>query len=1139
MVRDVRSTPSAVLLALMLAPGAAQASDCPLVTLEELQDQVEDGRFEEATCGGRRLLEQVQRTEGEGSLAAAQVMDWLVDAVRKGEPIGNAEAWSLARRSLEIKQRLLDARHLELAVSLNKLGVLHGGNGEFDRAMDYHEQALAIRQEQLGPDHPDCARVLNDMGNVAQYRGDYREAERIHRRVLAIRERTLGPEHLDVASSLNNLAKALFHLSEFEEAREMYERSLAIRRRQLGNLHPEVGRSLNNLGMLLRYLGAFEKARETLEEALAIRIETLGPDHPYTGTSFNDLGLVLRELGEYDEARSLVERALRIWEAQGPEYLGVPVALANLGDLSVLTGDYASARPLLERALALYERIYGEEHTHLAVALVHLGELLSFMGDYTDSAEAFERAISIFRKAVGENSAQISWAETLLGNLRRLTGDYEGARRHLEDALLYYQRSESFGEDNVWIGWSHYNLGLLLRDMSQTANARQQFERALRIYEASVGADHPYVADTLTQLGMLIGWRDEGETGAAHLERALTVYGKSVGPDHPTLARALDALARIKASERHVGEAIDLTLRADRLERDRLRLIAHGLPEQQALLYSGVNPNSIDLALDLLARGLGADRIRDVWDAAIRSRAAILDEVAARRLAIVGTEEIEQLAEALTAARQRLVNLVVRGPGEGAAENYRALVDRARGERDRVESRLAERSLSFRRTRMMRDVGYEKVTGALPTDSALVAYLRYDEGSALRYLAIVLQGPGRDPVVVPLGAAAEIEERVAHWKSSVSDPPPSVKSAARNAVSRYRQAGAELRRRVWDPVAKQIGEAQQVFIVPDGGLNLVSFATLPDEHGGYLVESGPALHYLSAERDLVPSPMTGPSNTGLLAIGGPEFDHPPGLPEGSGEEPLPVTPEMITGSPAAYRGSRSSCQDFAAIRFRALPGTRVEVDEIAQLWSESDGGGKALSLTGPWAHEGIFKRQASSRRVLHLATHGFLLEESCQVESGIRRHLVDPTLNLEGLLVHSGLALAGANRRSEAGPEEEDGILTAEEIASLDLSGVEWAVLSACHTGSGKVLGGEGVFGLRRAFAVAGVDTLIMSLWSVQDEPTRQWMRELYAARLASGLSTAQAVRRASLAALEHRREAGQSDHPFYWGAFVAAGDWQ
>jgi CHAT domain-containing protein len=139
----------------------------------------------------------------------------------------------------------------------------------------------------------------------------------------------------------------------------------------------------------------------------------------------------------------------------------------------------------------------------------------------------------------------------------------------------------------------------------------------------------------------------------------------------------------------------------------------------------------------------------------------------------------------------------------------------------------------------------------------------------------------------------------------------------------------------------------------------------------------------------------------------------------------------------------------------------------------------------------------------------------------------------------AGLALSGANHRSAAGVDREDGILTAEEIAALDLTGAEWVVLSACETGRGEVQAGEGILGLRRAFQVAGAGTLIMSLWPVGDEEAREWMKALYEARLGRGLDTAEAVRAAYLSVLRRRREAGLDTHPFHWAPFVPSGAWR
>jgi CHAT domain-containing protein len=347
-----------------------------------------------------------------------------------------------------------------------------------------------------------------------------------------------------------------------------------------------------------------------------------------------------------------------------------------------------------------------------------------------------------------------------------------------------------------------------------------------------------------------------------------------------------------------------------------------------------------------------------------------------------------------------------------------------------------------------------------------------------------------------------------------------------------------LRQEIWDPLVRHLANVTRVFIVPDGPLHLVSFAALPQGSSSYIVETGPVLHYLSAEKDLVTT-NTALVTGGLLAMGGPAFD-----------ESNPAS----TPSIGSFRGMRSACSDFQSMRFDPLPATLKEVNEVVSLWNgsramqtetnTSDGSrSDAVELTGAAASESAFKAQAAGRRVLHLATHGFFLRDRCSAPVDAVRALTPPEPSMktakQNPLVLSGLILAGANRRNTAPPDQEDGVLTAEEVAALNLTSVEWAVLSGCDTGVGEVNAGEGVLGLRRAFQLAGVRTVIMSLWSVEDQATRDWMRALYEGRLRKTLSTVDAVREASLHLIHQRRTKHLSTHPFYWGGFVAAGAWR
>ncbi len=415
------------------------------------------------------------------------------------------------------------------------------------------------------------------------------------------------------------------------------------------------------------------------------------------------------------------------------------------------------------------------------------------------------------------------------------------------------------------------------------------------------------------------------------------------------------------------------------------------------------------------------------------------------------------------------------------------------------------------------------------------------------YLAFVLR-PDQAPTTVPLGSASAIDRLISQWRQDIAVKATSAAVPPDGTVKRSsRDSGAALRKLVWDPLNPHLNGANRIFIVPDGTLSLIPFVALPVGRNSYMLEQAPPIHYVSSERDLVLPPSTSaPVAQGLLALGGPAF--------GATSETLAgnstSSGTTVSKATVSTRAAGAGCESFQAIRFQPLSGTLQEVREVANLWQQGPSSADAAAarvLVGAAASERTFKQEAPGHRVLHLATHGFFLGETCSsVPSGTRAvgglatsSTRPSATKVENPLLLSGLALAGANRRQRARPDEDDGILTAEEVAALNLANVEWAVLSACDTGVGQVKAGEGVFGLRRAFQVAGARSVIMSLWSVDDQATRAWMRALYDARFQKGLTTADAVHAASVEVFRDRKAKGQSTNPFFWAAFVAVGDWR
>jgi CHAT domain-containing protein/Tfp pilus assembly protein PilF len=946
------------------------------------------------------------------------------------------------------------------------------------------------------------------------------ETRELAQRAIEVKTRALGADHAELAESLNNLAILHFFGGEYLEAKPLWERAIVLRRNALGPDHPKVAHMMNNLANLLTMIGEYDQARELYEQALAIREEAFGPVSVPVGDTLSNLALLLTNIGDYSAALRVSERAVDVKrEALGTEHPKYPSSLSSLGSLLWRMGHFERARPILEEAVVLYEKALGPEHPFVGQALNNLAELLRASGDLKGARQSYERSLAVLEQAYGPEHPEVA-----------LTLD---------------------------------NLADLLEETGDDAEAEKLYRRAMAIREAALGEEHPDVAESQLSLGLLLAKHGKTAEALPLLVQSVSIRESALGPAHPQVAEALAGLAALVAATGDSATALEDALRAEEIGRDHLRLTGRSLAEQLAVRYAAVRNRGLDLALSLAAEGMDDAAMRAVLDSLVRSRAVVLDEIAARQRSVAGSEdpEIARLAQELANARAQLANLTVKGLGNMSPEAYRTLLDESRRNKERAENALAAASTAFALERERSRAGLDAVAASLPPDSALIAFVLYDRAelpeagaaSARReqptavkvdrsksvpsYMAMVLRAGASAPAAVPLGPADEIDPLIRKWKremvfaAGASEPD--------QAEARYRSAAEALGSKIWSPIVEELAGVARVLIVPDGSINLVSFSSLPVGADGYLVEAGPLVHYLSAERDVVSTSEAITSGKGLLAIGGPAFD---------GAEPK-VARASSTDRPSASR-TRSACGSFETLRFDPLPAAEIEAWDVAALWESRAQSGDtprepAVHLSGAEASEAAFKQDAPGMRVLHLATHGFFLGGECA--SGLERSrgikFVEEPAPTAGVqlspLLLSGLALAGANRRAEAGESEEDGILTAEEIASLDLSGVEWAVLSACDTGVGEIQAGEGVFGLRRAIQVAGVRTLVMSLWPVDDESTRSWMLAFYRARLFDERQTPEALRQASLSVIQQRRENGESAHPFFWAAFVAAGGWQ
>ena len=1138
---------------LVVATPLAAPADDPISAL------LARGAYADAERMARQGLAQVERDPAATPVETELALERLVRSLIENGHGGATDAVPLSNRMLMVAETAFDAADPHRASALDAAGMLRTARGEYADAVE-----IAQRAVRFYADHPDGAAQASALEHLAD---SQLALERFDDALLTlttaarIRESHRTEDSLGVASVEERLA-TLFRLKgDMPDAQAHLQRAFDIRRDLTPN-HPDVAALTHLRGDTEFLSGDMVSARADYAAAVDLASRTLGDRHPLTGLYLRKLALIEWVFGDATRARTLREQARRIAEASlAPCHPELPLAFNDLAASDLDGGDYGEARTLFDRARLQLERCLGPTHSLVATAVYNLAAVAKATGDWAEAERLLNRAIRVWTTTLGAEHPFVTRAQDSLAEV----ASARGLRRR---ALAMHQ--QVLATRRKVLGPNHPDVARTLTDLAQNAEQLGNHALALRyaddaeaIYSRAGAADEAAPLAILLELRADIE-RAQGNRQLAlqHLQAAREIRAKRFGDRHPSIAVVAASAATIDLETGEYRRALQGALAAEERGRSILQFTIRELPERQALAFSDVRAKGLSTALSVAAADTGADASQ-ILDAVVRSRAIVLDELAARAHAIDSTDPTTAaLQHESAAARQRYANLMLRAiQSTGGGETER--LEEARIAKERAERALAERSAEAREELARSTAGLEQIRAALPTGSALVSFVKYDRTRrparpdapplpvVASYAAFVMANGSSEPVFVPLGSAATIEPLIRSWRAAVL-----AGATVDGTEEKYRAAATPLRARIWDPIVRRLSGASRVFIVPDGLLNLVNFASLPTTNGRYLVETATTLHYLSTERDLLVDAPRSDAMTALI-VGRPAFEGAATArrlkpaPTSTSQAPALQSPAAVHASATARAASiatRDGCVGAGGWQFGDLPGTGREVADISRVWMRA--GRAATVLTGTAATKSAFRQALGTRRVVHLATHGFFVGEGCAPTTTARRTrsvgglVVTPsptsstaTANDNPLLL-SGLALAGANRRTTK-TDQDNGILTAEEIAGLDLRGTEWAVLSACDTGLGEIRAGEGVFGLRRAFQIAGARTVIMSLWSVDDEATRVWMRSLYEGRLLRQLDTADAVKQASLAVLAQRRAAHQSTHPFYWAAFVAAGDWR
>ena len=1075
------------------------------------------------------------------------------------------QALSRFSAALAIQEVALGVAHPDYAGALMAVGRVHLARQEYDQAERRFRTSLEVRRRALGDDHPDVGVSLNALAAVYLAVEAHLQAEPLLQRAAEIVGAAKGREHPEYATVLANRAMALAGLGRADEAAALVREALDLRRQILGSLHPDTvtlidrlallyeragelsaaeplfsevvqirivrgehataayASSLVNLAVVRSGLGRFADAEQLYVEALDIQRRELGDSSPEYATNLGRLGVVYLDSGQPDRAEPLLRSALAIHAAvldhADPAYA---TSLNNLAGFFHATGDYAQAEPLLRAALDIMQATTGESDPDYALGLYNLTWLYVEMGDTARVEPLLRQAIGVQRAARGDDDPVYATMLNGLGLFYLQTGQYDRARAALDAALASRRR---LGETNPRYLETLSNLAGVHLYEGDYPRARQLFGEARAGFERTLGAAHPYAATALYNLARTEHFAGDFDRALPLYERTLRLRGETRGESHPAYAGALADLAELHALRGDATTAATLSRQAVRAIRSHGQRTAAALSERQQLAEVSGARRYLDSYLSLTATGgASADEAYGellAWKGAFHVR-----QRRTRTLRRAATEDsgLSTTFAELEDATRALGTLTMAGASvEAAQQTTRAT--RMAALIDRIEE--LERALAGRSDRVRRELAPatpDAIREALPERSALVDVIDYSFLAALddpysapmdrvgRTAAFVVR-PGRPVVRIELGATDRLAATVEAWLAT---------EGGEAAI------GARLRRMLWEPLAEAVGDVDTVLVAPDGALGRLPWGALPGrEPGSFLVED--------MAFAVVPVPQLLPGLLGvaraspapsLLTLGDVDYDAEPGRADAGGRE-------------AARAGALGG--------WDPLGNTGLEIEGIAADFAERYPQAPVTSLSGADATESAVRDALTSHRWAHLATHGFfadgdlrsaldrsgqVLESSGVSSTGFGERRV--TGWHPGLL--SGLVLAGANREgSTVGTD--DGILTATEVAALDLSALELAALSACETGLGRSAGGEGMLGLQRAFQVAGAQTVVAGLWQVDDRATRVLMESMYQNLWVKGLSRVEALRQAQLALLRSSNPADRA--PYFWAAFVLSGEWR
>ena len=1030
-----------------------------------------------------------------------------------------------------------------------------------DKAIEIKLQEVELVKQLKGDSHPDYATSLFNLADFYYYSGDSPTAIILGTSAVDIFKDTLEEDDPLYATSLINLADFYYSIDNYLMAVELCSRGIELLMSSSADNEAIISNSLSLLSKFLESLyyfaidlgeqkkykiaaymmnvvkenymeenetyfiinallatyysahGDYNNAIKTELQAIDIAKRLTDNDNQqnYLIESLSNLADYYYLIGDYSKA---IQVGLQVMEYRRSDPKQYSLSLNNLATYYARLCDHTKAFEYGYSALEIRRSLYGEYNFDYAFSLANIAAFYANIGDYTKAVKLGQQSVDILKSTIGENVNDSVRYATALANTAMYYSILGDTKKALEiETQVIGIRKSLHGENHPNYALSLANLAYYYSQLEDHTKALELDNKALSIRKESPGEGSPDYASSLSAIA-----KDYADLGnypkAIELEKnALEIRHSSLGDYHPAHAESLSNLAGYYSEIGDYSNALHYLDKSLSIIQSNTFEQFTGLTSKQRImlwkshshLFTNIYPSFLYSSQTKLSS--------DLYDkSALFAKGLLLStEIEMNRLIQEsGDEEALRMFEELQLNRLQLQKLY-----ETSIAERQVNTDSLAQVVEEQERTLVKRSKVYGDfTRKLRTT-WQEVQGALKEDEIAVEFLSFNVWGtdSTMVAALTLRKYDKEPKFIPLFEQKQLK--------TVSD-------------TTYYHC-PELTALVWQPLQQELQGIKRIYFSPAGALHNIGIEYAPG------MESY-EMYRLSTTREIITHPETQPKThpdppqgreKEAVLYGGVDYD----ASVSSNTPPSEGTGEASGISIALHRAFIDSLDIRGAkAKIQKLPGTKVEVEDIKRSF---DNNHRPSTLhTGADATETSVKVISGTKPyILHIATHGFYFTDTQAKRQSLLRTIgEDDRYSVADLedkaLTRSGLLMAGVNvlKDKDLPMEADDGILTAQEISRLDLRGLDLVVLSACQTGKGDINQGEGVFGLQRGFKKAGAQTLVMSLWNVDDNATQIIMTAFY-----DNLLQGQSKRDAFHNAQQHLRtvDNGRYNEPQYWAAFI------